>query len=305
VFEDCFRPRKTNGRTRFEKFLPVGISIVIHGLLVYGLFHARITIKMLKTPSAVLNVRIVPPMTPSLPKIVGGRITGAAAGVTPPPEKAGAGAAAASRAVNVEAGPPPAPSPGPAASPGPQGQTVPSLSSKFQESMAARLRPGQESDLKVILGPPGSKPGPPAAAVKGTPPNFYDYLPGVVGSGAGGYGSGTTKGGRGTGGQRASISIPLKGFNLTPWAQKVLELIQKNWNLSWMGSLPDKAVVRIIVVVQKTGEVSSVELVEGTALDDLDQAALNAVRTSLPFPALPADFPGDFLEASIEFSYHD
>ena len=307
MFEDSFLSRKTNGRTGLTKFLPLGISIIFHGLLVYGLFHARITIKMLAVQSTVSNIRIAPPLTPPLPKIMGSPGSVPATGGTASREKAEAAGGGAARRAEPEAIPPalpPAGAPVSPASPGPQTQTIPSLSSKFQESMVARSRSGQESGLRIALGLPGSKPGPPAGA-KVAPPNFYSYLPGPVGSGAGGYGTGTAKAGRATRGQKASMSIPLKGYNLTPWAQKVLEIIVKNWNLPWVGRIPDKAIVKLAVVFRKNGEIASLELVEGTALDALDQAALNAVRMSFPFPSLPDDFPADLLEASIEFNYHD
>jgi hypothetical protein len=307
VFEDSFLSRKTNGRTGLKKFLPLGISIIFHGLLVYGLFHARITIKMLAVQSTVSNIKIAPPLTPPVPKIVGSPGTVPAGGGMASREKAEAAGGGAARRAAPEAIPPAIPPAGPPVSPAgpaPQTQAIPSLSSKFQESMVARSRSGQESGLRITLGPPGSKPGLPAGA-KVAPPNFYSYLPGPVGSGAGGYGTGTARAGRATGGQKASMSIPLKGYNLTPWAQKVLELIVKNWNLPWVGRIPDKAIVKLAVVFRKNGEIASLELVEGTALDALDEAALNAVRMSFPFPSLPDDFPADLLEASIEFNYHD
>ena len=303
MFEDSFLCRKTNGRTRLKKIVPLGISIIFHGLLVVGLYHARITIKFLAVQSTVRDIRIAPPLTPALPKIVGSPGTGRASGGPPPGEKPEAAAGAAARHVAPEGRPPAGPSVSPAG-PAPQAPAIPSLSSKFQESMTSRSRSGQESGFKIALGPPGSKTGP-SAGPKAPPPDFYNYLPGPVGSGAGGYGTGTAKAGRGSGGQRASISVPLKGYNLTPWAQKVLELVVKNWNLPWVGRLPDKAIVKLTVVIKKNGEMATLELVEGTALDALDEAALNAVRMSFPFPALPDDFPADLLEASIEFNYHD
>lgn len=304
MFEDSFLGRKANGRTRLVRFLLLFISVVLHGLFVYGLFHARFTIKIIAFGPTVRNVRIVPPFKLSVPKIVGPLETETAAGEMPPAGGAGARAGRASRARGAESAPP-VPAPGRPGSRGAQSSAVPSLSSKFQQSMASRFKTDQESEFKIVLAPPGSKTGPSAAPAKGSSPDFYKYIPGAVGGSRGGYGTGAARGGRGTGGQRASISIPLKGFNLTPWAQKVLELILKNWNLPPVGDLPERAQVKVVLMISKNGEVSSLELVEGTALDELDQAALKAIRASLPLPALPADFPGDFLEASIEFTYHD
>lgn len=303
MFEDSFLFRKKNGRTGLKRFLPLAISVVFHGLLVYGLFHARITIKMLPVPYTVSNIKISPPLTPPLPKIVGSPGTLAAGGGPSPGEKAQTAGGETARRAAAEGGPPAKP-PGPPAGAAPQTQVVPALSLKFQESMAARSRSGQESELKITLGPPGSKPGPPAGA-KAAAPDFYSYLTGPGGSRTGSYGTGTAKAGRAGGGQKASMSIPLKGYNLTPWAQRVLELVVKNWNLPWVGRLADKAIVKLTVVFRKNGEVASLELVEGATLDALAEAALNAVRMSFPFPSLPDDFPADLLQASFEFDYYD
>jgi TonB family protein len=304
VFEDCQGLRKTNRRSPLQTYLALGISLVLHGLLVYGFLHARITIKILTIGTKVQNVRIVPPIRISLPKIVGaaaeappGGPTEEIRGATAPPGKAG-------RGVSPSPGPPP--SARPAESGAVEGPTIASLSSKFQESMASRFKTDQGSELRIGLGPPGSKTsaGPPAA--KGRVADFFQYIPGVTVTGRGRFGTGGGKGKSGTGaGQTASINIPLKGYNLAPWAQKVLELIIKNWDIPWVSGLSGKTQVKVIIVVRKSGDVSSVELVEGTARDSLDQAALQAVRASAPFPALPGDFPGDFLEASVEFTYHD
>jgi TonB family protein len=60
-----------------------------------------------------------------------------------------------------------------------------------------------------------------------------------------------------------------------------------------------------IVVIRKTGELDSIEILEGTTVEALDRAALDAIRAALPFPALPEDFPGDLLEIIFEFVYND
>jgi TonB family protein len=101
------------------------------------------------------------------------------------------------------------------------------------------------------------------------------------------------------------MSIPLKGYDLLPWATIVIDRLQLNWMLPSVPEVPDAARISMIVVIKKTGELDSIEIVEGTSLEPLDRAALEALRASLPFPALPADFPGDLLEISFEFVYND
>jgi TonB family protein len=124
--------------------------------------------------------------------------------------------------------------------------------------------------------------------------------------GGGGYGTGGGRGGSGTGGrQRVGISIALRGYDLLPWASVVVDRIQRYWVLPPVYELPDAAKVRLIVVIKKSGELDSIEILEGTSVEVLDRAALEAVRAGLPFPALRADFPGDLLEITFEFVYND
>jgi TonB family protein len=85
----------------------------------------------------------------------------------------------------------------------------------------------------------------------------------------------------------------------------VVDRIQRFWNLPAVTDLPDTAKVRLIVVIKKSGELDSIEILEGTSVEVLDRAALEAIRAGLPFPALPADFPGDLLEITFEFVYND
>jgi len=320
VFEDCFlETRKNGGRRRAGTLIALAVSLSVHVVLVYGLYHARFPIKILKTGASVQDIVIGPSLTPPPPKIVGparARVPGN--GIPPEslqrrPGPAGGSGSRAGR--NAASQPPPPPEslpPRPAAPSGqaPAGATnpgVPALSAKFKESMASRFKSGRESDLSITLSPQGGKPGTAAPAGKTRLPNFYDYYPGPLDGKGGGYGTGNGRaGGAGTGdGQRVGLSIPLKGYDLSPWAQKVLEILVKNWSLPAVPMLPEKTAVRIILVIAKNGDLSSLEVVEGTALDVLDQAAVDAIRSSLPLPALPADFPGDFLEAHVEFSYHD
>ena len=123
----------------------------------------------------------------------------------------------------------------------------------------------------------------------------------------GGYGTGRGGGGQAGGGgrQRVGMSIPLKGYDLMPWATAVIDRLQLNWSLPAVAEVPDVAKISMIVVIKKTGELDSIEILEGTSLEVLDRAALEAIRASLPFPALPSDFPGDLLEITFEFVYND
>jgi TonB family protein len=257
---------------------------------------------------------IVPPLKVHIPRIVGGRdLISEPAGL---PEEPGPGGTArqAGDTRQKPAASPETPAEAPAGEPGrPPGEppsaaagaAIPSLSSssKYQE-MIDKSKPAGGSGLTIALAPPGTPPGPPGVGSGAPLPDFSKYGRGAFGGG--GYATGGGRGGGGTGGrQRVGISIPLKGYDLLPWASVVVDRIQRFWNLPAVPELPEAAKVRLIVVIKKSGELDSIEILEGTSVEVLDRAALEAIRAALPFPALPADFPGDLLEITFEFAYND
>jgi TonB family protein len=307
VFEDSFTNPKEASLKRREKLVLLGLVLVAHLILVYAVFHARFTVKMLNLKKEAKNVRIVPPLKTTLPRIVGGpgggQTPGEAAALGKTVEEAGGGPRSAGPPPGAPALPPPAAKPSGQAS---AGGAVASLAARFEEAMTSRSKSGGESGLKIILSPPGSEAAVATGTSKGPPPDLYQYIPGPAGSGAGAYGTASTGAGRGRGGrQKATLSIPLKGYDITPWATKVIALVERNWILPDVGRLTARTRVRIVLIIRKDGELSSLEISESSSLDVLDDAAVKALRASLPFPALPDDFPGDLLEADFEFAYED
>jgi len=315
MFEDCLPAPKKNGRPPRDKAAGVLVSLLLHGLLGYGVYHARFTVKVLPfEKKEIRNVVIVPPLKANIPKIIGGRgLVAEPEGLLEEAGPRGAERTSGDARQKPSAGPE-AGAEGPAGKPGRAaageasgaGSAIPSLSSRFQESIGNRAKPAGEAGLTIALAPPGTPAGPPGVG-GGTPlPDFSRYGRGAFG-GAGGYGTGGGgRGGGGSGGrQRVGISIPLKGYDLLPWASIVVDRIQRYWNLPAVQELPDVARVRMIVGIKKSGELDSIEILEGTSVEVLDRAALEAIRAGLPFPALPADFPGDLLEITFEFVYND
>ncbi len=318
MFEDTFispHPEKPPSR---DRALGILVTVVVHALLGLIVYFGRVTVRIFPSPGEeVRNVVIVPPLTVSVPKVVGGRgladVPGGSPG-TPGPrrpaaapdtaaveEEAGGGGGPAGAAAAEPYG---APGPGWLAPPPGAGSAIPSLSSKFRDSLAVHGR----SSLTIPLAPPGTPPGPPGVGGGAPLPDFSRYDRGAYGGGAGGYGrgrGGRGGGGGGGGGQRVGMSVALKGYDLLPWATKVIDRLQVNWMLPAAPEVPVGAKIGMIVVIKKSGELDSIEIVEGTSIETLDRAALDALRVSLPFPPLPADFPGDLLEITFEFVYND
>ena len=111
--------------------------------------------------------------------------------------------------------------------------------------------------------------------------------------------------GRRTSIRRGSTSFKVKDYDISPWAKIVVDRIQKNWVLSPLQKTSTKGEVEIFVIIEKSGELSSVEIIESSEIQLLDQTALNALNMSSPFPKLPDDFPNKSLEAYFVFSYDD
>jgi TonB family protein len=318
MFEDCLPAPKKDGRPAGDKVVAVLVALFFHILLGLAVYHGRFTVKIISFgKEEVRNVVIVPPLKVTIPKVVGGRGL-VSEPVARPLEgsglPAGTGRPAGPRQntakpepqIEGPAGEPGRP-PGEAAPPAGAGTAVPSLSSKFDQMMANRPRAAGDSGLTIVLAPPGTPPGPPGIGGGAPLPDFSKYGRGAPGGlGGGGYGTERGGGGSGPGGrQRVGISIPLKGYNLLPWASVVVDRIQRYWVLPSVYELPVDAKISLIVVIKKSGELDSIEILEGTSIEVLDRAALEAIRAGLPFPALPADFPGDLLEITFEFAYND
>jgi len=309
MFESSFATPPKGRHSRHDILLAVLITALFHVVLGFLIYFGRFTVKIVPVSKKeeVRDVVLVPPLKVTIPKVVGGRGLASEPGAAPgPPGQPGpAGPAEKPEAASeiAEAGPPGAPPGGGTAPPPGAASAIPSLSSKFQQSIAIHGR----SELTIPLAPPGTPPGPPGISSPAPLPDFSKYSRGVTGGG--GYGTGRggvgTGGGGGGGRQRIGVSIPLKGYDLLPWATLVVDRLQLHWNLPSVLALPEKAKVSFIVVVKKSGELDSIEILEGTTVEVLDRAALEAIRASLPFPALPDDFPGDLLEMTFEFAYNE
>jgi TonB family protein len=318
MFEDSFTSPKPERPPSRDRLAGILVTVLFHTLLGLIVYYGRVTVKIFSSPQEeVRNVVLVPPLRVAIPKIVGGRglaeLPGGTPGAPGPRRPAGAAeearqggeAGAAEPAGGGEPAPPGEPGPGWLSPPPGSGSATPSLSSKFRESLMVHGK----SSLTIPLAPPGTPPGPPGVAGGAPLPDFSRYDRGTYGGGASGYGRGRggrgSGGGGGGGGQRVGMSVALKGYDLLPWASKVIDRLQLNWMLPAAPEVPEGAKIGVIIVIKKTGELDSIEIVEGTSIEALDRAALDALRASLPFPPLPADFPGDLLEITFEFVYND
>jgi len=96
---------------------------------------------------------------------------------------------------------------------------------------------------------------------------------------------------------------PVQIKDLKPWADKVLEKIERNWIIDLAHPQGIKGTVKISVTITKSGDISRVEIIKSSGEQSLDLFAVNAVKRSFPLPGLPIMYPSKFIVITIEFEY--
>lgn len=94
-----------------------------------------------------------------------------------------------------------------------------------------------------------------------------------------------------------------RGYDITPWAQRLVYRVKKNWIMPPASSFGLKGTVGIYMVIARDGSIARVFVRKASGVRPLDQAAYNAIRLSAPLPPLPDDFPRADLPAYLLFYY--
>ncbi len=105
--------------------------------------------------------------------------------------------------------------------------------------------------------------------------------------------------------QKVGASFRIDDYDISPWAEKVVNIILTNWIIPYPKEMGVKGVVGISVIIDESGDILSAQVVNSSLILLLDEAALKALKESSPFPSLPEDFPNKYLEAYFEFHYDD
>ncbi len=99
------------------------------------------------------------------------------------------------------------------------------------------------------------------------------------------------------------------GVDFGPYLQRVLHDVKSNWYTlipeSARAPLMKKGKVSIIFSILKDGRVAGMHYVDPTSGDvALDRAAYGGITASNPFPPLPTEFSGQYLELRFTFFYN-
>ncbi len=102
----------------------------------------------------------------------------------------------------------------------------------------------------------------------------------------------------------ASFTFDSGGFDLSEWAELVKLKVRSNWIIPTAAYMGMKGIVSIHLIIEKNGVVSWSEIVRQSTVESMDVAAMNAIRSSSPLPALPLGFPKANLDAHFTFYYN-
>ncbi|MCI0412632.1 TonB C-terminal domain-containing protein [bacterium] len=102
----------------------------------------------------------------------------------------------------------------------------------------------------------------------------------------------------------SGVFFDTQGFDLGPWANRVVAMVRSNWIVPVAAELGVKGIVGVSFQVERTGRIINIRVISPSGTPSFDQAAVNALKTSNPFPALPADFPRPILPGVFRFYYN-
>lgn len=324
LFEFITQPEKYE-LSRGRRALVLLAVLVFHIFVLYFLLTARFHIKFLKLGGTIQTVVLVPPVTGGVPPVQRTPVIFAPGGAGRAEVPAASQAGGAPVGVNAQRG---------ASSSGAQGQGQPSVrGGAAQRPASGALPPGAASPfiLRVPVKPgplTGKETGGVTGGVGGnyTPPprstkmrsyTQTDYWgrrlglspePGTEESPGGPLGSAHALARSSTGDKviyRGNASPSVRGFDISPWAQLLVNIIQRNWVLPPSDAAKASGRVGITIIVDGSGQLSTVRMINSSSNQLLDRAALDAIARSLPFPRLPQGFPDRQLEAYLLFDYHE
>jgi len=98
------------------------------------------------------------------------------------------------------------------------------------------------------------------------------------------------------------------GVDFGPYLQRVVYEVREHWyNLipeSAKAPLMKKGKLAIEFAILKDGRVAGLRIVQTSGDDALDRPAYGSITGSNPFPQLPSEFKGQFLQLRFKFYYN-
>ena len=96
------------------------------------------------------------------------------------------------------------------------------------------------------------------------------------------------------------------GVDFDPYMLRVYLIVQRNWYsvIPEIARIGRKGRVVLEFTIRKDGSVDNLQMMDGSGTSSMDSAALSSIRLSNPFPPLPAEFPGGFVQLRFGYFYN-
>ncbi|MGB7437240.1 MAG: TonB C-terminal domain-containing protein, partial [Candidatus Acidiferrum sp.] len=115
-------------------------------------------------------------------------------------------------------------------------------------------------------------------------------------------------GGHGTAGAGVEMLTDTQGVDFNDYLRRVYITVKQNWFAVMPASvqLGDQGVVSLQFKIMRDGSVpdGDPQRVFGSGKEPLDRAAISSIRASNPFPTLPAQFQGPYIELRFTYYYN-
>src|SRR5687767_1476586 len=103
--------------------------------------------------------------------------------------------------------------------------------------------------------------------------------------------------------QDAQISFDSKGVDFGWWLRRFVAQVKGNWFIPQAAMILKGRVV-ITINIHRNGTITDVTVIQSSGLQSLDTSAVNALKSSNPTVALPAEYPEDKVLFTVTFLYN-
>jgi TonB family protein len=141
-------------------------------------------------------------------------------------------------------------------------------------------------------------------AARGVKPN----APVAISGGGALSGGGGGRQGHGTASAGIEMLTDTQGVDFNDYLRRIYYIVKNNWYAVMPPSvdLGEKGVVSLHVKIMRDGSVPDIEpvMLYSSGKEPLDRAAVSSIRSSNPFPPLPPQFSGPYIELRYTYYYN-
>jgi TonB family protein len=110
---------------------------------------------------------------------------------------------------------------------------------------------------------------------------------------------------QGGGGQFGeAIQFDTKGVEFGPWVRRFLAQVRRNWFIPY-AAMSLRGHVSVSFNVHKSGAITDIAVVAGSAHDAFNNSSFNAIAASNPTVPLPPEYPSDRAFITVTFYYNE